>query len=205
MGSCIWLSHMPASSCSSVSALSFRDFDMSLFISLLYATRKHIYSLLTLCIVSLSTTYKFMCIPGIPLHLVKSTCNFLCPYSTIFLHEHMAFITDPAHNLRPAFFCNPAMEWIFINRALRLYTWLWKKSGHWCQVLNYMIIIRSVVSHTFKKVVLKFMSSYGPQLASNKKERLTEVLLSMLLWATADLEMAWLCVSSGTLGISSLK
>lgn len=78
-----------------------------------FPTRKHIYSLLTFCIVPLSTIYKFMCIPGIPMHLVKSTCNFQCPYSIIFLHEHMAFITDPAHNLRPSFFCDPSMEWIF--------------------------------------------------------------------------------------------
>lgn len=103
----------PTSSCSLASTLISGILFMSLFITLLYAARKHIYSLLTLCIVSLSTTYKFTCIPGIPVHLVKSTCNFLCPYSIIFLHEHMAFITDPAHNLRPSFFCDPAMGWIF--------------------------------------------------------------------------------------------
>lgn len=42
----------------------------------------------------------------------------------------------------------------FINRALRLCTWLWKKSRHWCQVLNSVLVIRqSVVSHAFKNVI----------------------------------------------------
>lgn len=57
--------------------------------------------------------YKFMCIPGISVPLVKSTRNFPCPYSITFLHEHMAFRTDPAHNLGPSFFCDPAIRWIF--------------------------------------------------------------------------------------------
>lgn len=85
----------------------FRAFDMSLFITLLYGARKHLYSPLTLCIINLCAYQEF------PMHRVKSTWNFPCPYSITFLHEHMAFRTDPAHNLGPSFFLWSSLQMDF--------------------------------------------------------------------------------------------
>lgn len=129
----------------------FRTFDMSLFITLLYGARKHLYSPLTLCIINLRAYQEF------PMHRVKSTWNFPCPYSITFLHEHMAFRTDPAHNLGPSFFCDPAFRWIFHQQGPKtLHLTLEKKSRHRCQFMNRAVIaLQFVVLNTFKYIILR--------------------------------------------------